>query len=162
MNVVTAHQQPRLDVARDLFVEYAAHIGIDLCLEGFEAELTALPGAYAPPRGRLLLALDDNQPAGCVALRPAGDDACEMKRLFVRPALIGQGVGRRLAETVIDAARTVGYQRMRLHTLPSMTTAVALYRSLGFREVSPYYANPIPGALFLELDLRQAQTDGLD
>lgn len=153
VTIAPAHEQPHLDIIRKLFLEYAAHIGIDLCFQGFEAELTTLPGPYAPPGGRLLLALEDDKPAGCIAMRPSNGDACEMKRLYVRPEFTGQGLGRRLAEKVIETARAVGYRRMRLDTLSSMTTAIALYRSLGFRDIPPYYDNPVRGALFLELEL---------
>lgn len=153
MKIVAAHEPPALDRARELFLEYRDWLGIDLCFQSFDQEVTGLPGAYAPPRGRLLLAVEDGVAAGCVALRPIGDEECEMKRLYVRPAFTGRGLGRRLAEIVIDAARAIGYRNMRLDTLPSMTAARSLYASLGFVEVPPYYHNPVPGALFLEVAL---------
>ncbi len=139
---------------RALFEEYAASLGVDLCFQNFEQELTALPGEYAPPDGRLLVALANNEPAGCVALRRFDDDACEMKRLYVRPAYRGTGLGRRLAASVIDAARAIGYTKMYLDTLSSMDEAISLYRSLGFVPTRPYRHNPVPGALFFELTLR--------
>jgi len=139
--------------ARRLFREYEASLDVDLRYQGFERELAELPGAYAPPRGRLLLAVDDSAPAGCVALRPLGDDVCEMKRLYVRPAARGKRVGRLLAEAVIGEARSVGYSRMRLDTLPSMKDAQALYRALGFAVIAPYYASPVAGTRFMELAL---------
>ena len=142
-----------IDLARLLFHEYETSLGISLCFQGFEEELAGLPGAYAPPRGRLLLAREENAPAGCGALRPLADDICEMKRLYVRQAFRGRGVGRLLAGSLIAEARTIGYARMRLDTLPSMTAAIPLYRSLGFREIPPYTKNPVPGALFLEKEL---------
>ncbi|HEU0038281.1 MAG TPA: GNAT family N-acetyltransferase, partial [Verrucomicrobiae bacterium] len=122
--------------------------------QDFERELTALPGRYAPPAGSLLLALDGTNAAGCAALRNIGDGICEMKRLYVRPAFRGKGLGRALASDIIAAARQIGYERMRLDTLSSMKEAIALYQSLGFRRIAPYYDNPNRGAVFMELDLR--------
>ena len=154
MEIVQALTPGHVAEARALFREYERSLGIDLCFQGFEQELAGLPGAYAPPRGRLLLSLDGAAPAGCVALRPLADAVCEMKRLYVRPAFRGRRAGRQLAQAVIAEARAIGYARMRLDTLPSMKEALALYRALGFVEIAPYYANPVPGARFLELDLR--------
>jgi ribosomal protein S18 acetylase RimI-like enzyme len=135
---------------RRLFEEYARELAIDLCFQGFGAECASLPGAYAPPRGRLLLAEADGHDVGCVALRPLDAATAEMKRLYVRPAWRATGLGRRLATTVITEAAALGYDRLRLDTLPSMRAAIAMYRSLGFREIDAYYVNPVPGALFLE------------
>ena len=154
MEIAQAVTPEQIVEARTLFREYERSLGIDLCFQGFEQELAGLPGAYAPPRGRLLLAVDGGAPAGCVALRPLDDAVCEMKRLYVRPPYRGRRPGRRLAERVIVDAQAFGYPRMRLDTLPSMKEALALYRALGFVEIAPYYANPVPGARFLELDLR--------
>jgi putative acetyltransferase len=140
-------------MVRCLFEEYAASLGIDLCFQGFEQELAGLPGSYAPPQGRLLLARQDGQMAGCIALRPLEPGACEMKRLYVRPAFRTHGIGRVLVDRLIQEARHAGYRQMRLDTLPSMATALALYRRLGFREIAPYYKNPVEGAVFLELPL---------
>jgi putative acetyltransferase len=141
------------DEVRALFREYQAELGVDLCFQGFDRELADLPGEYGPPHGSLLVASVDGELAGCVALRRLGDGVCEMKRLYVRPAFRRQRVGRALAEAVIATARDRGYLRMRLDTLPSMAQASALYRSLGFTEIEPYYRNQVPGARFLELEL---------
>jgi len=151
VTIIPAATSADVELARGLFREYETSLGVDLCFQGFEQELAGLPGKYAPPRGRLLLALDDATPAGCVALRPLGDAVCEMKRLYVRPAARGTRLGRFLAETIIGEARTIGYARMRLDTLPFMQAAIRLYRSLGFVEIAPYYESPVVGALFMEL-----------
>jgi putative acetyltransferase len=141
-------------LARELFEEYAAGLGINLCFQNFDKELAQLPGEYAPPNGRLLLAFEEKQLAGCVALRTIGEGACEMKRLFVRMEFRGKGLGRMLTESIIGEARLIGYERVRLDTFPDkMDRAVAMYRSLGFREIEPYYHNPVAGATFMELSL---------
>ncbi len=142
-----------LPVVRALFREYQQAIGIDLCFQDFENELATLPGKYAPPAGRLLLAWQGAEAVGCVALRPIEGGACEMKRLYVRPTVRGRQLGRQLAERICAEARDAGYRRICLDTLPSMTAAVALYTSLGFAPVAPYVHNPIGGALFLGRDL---------
>jgi len=143
----------RVAISRALFDEYAESLEVDLCFQGFDRELAELPGAYAPPAGRLLLALVDGEPAGCVALRPLDDGDCELKRLYVRAGHRGLGLGRRLTAEALAAARELGYRRIRLDTLPSMAAAQALYRSLGFRETEAYTANPVPGATFMTLEL---------
>ena len=159
LTIRQAHEGEALAAARQLFEEYAASLDISLCFQGFDEELSSLPGAYAPPRGRLLLASRGKESAGCVALRPLEREICEMKRLYVRPAYRSDGVGRLLAERVIHEAAMAGYRRMRLDTLPTMEAALALYRRLGFREITPYTANPVQGAVFLELQLNRPPND---
>jgi len=140
------------DVAA-LFRVYAEGLGVDLGFQGFEAELAALPGPYAPPQGALLIARDGLAALGCVAMRPHASGICEMKRLYVAPCARGQALGRRLADAIMAEARAAGYRRMVLDTLGSLTVAVALYRGLGFRAVPPYYDNPLPGVIYMECDL---------
>jgi putative acetyltransferase len=144
------------DVAtcRELFLEYQRGLGVSLCFQGFDAELAALPGDYAPPRGRLVLALAGGRPAGCVALRPLFHRDAEMKRLFVRPKHRGAGLGRVLADHVIAEARALGYETLKLDTLPQMKAAQRMYEKLGFRDTAPYNDNPVGGVRFLALDLR--------
>ncbi len=140
--------------AQELFLEYAHSLGFSLCFQNFDKELAGLPGDYAPPAGRLLLAEYDGQLAGCVALHSLEENICEMKRLYLRPQFRGKGLGRVLADRVIAEARQIGYRRMRLDTVePVMKDAVAMYRKIGFREIAPYCTNPIAGALYMELEL---------
>ena len=154
MELIHAQSSEEVSHARELFEEYAAWLGFSLCFQNFDKELAGLPGDYALPGGRLLLAAEDDETVGCVALRKIGDGVCEMKRLYVRPKFRGKGLGRTLAETIIEAAREVGYQRMRLDTVPGkMDQAIVMYRSLGFKNIEPYYDNPVEGATFMELEL---------
>lgn len=152
--LIQAESAEQIGEARRLFQEYAGGLGVDLCFQDFEHELASLPGDYAPPNGRLLLAVDGSRTAGCVALRPLSKGICELKRLFVRPEFRGTGLGRRLAIAIMEEGRDIGYQRMRLDTLPFMSEAIALYRSLGFQEIGSYRENPIVGSLYMEADLR--------
>jgi GNAT superfamily N-acetyltransferase len=142
-----------LEAVRALFEEYAASLGVDLGFQGFDDEVADLPGAYGPPSGLLLLVRDAGEAVACVGIRPLASDACEMKRLYVRPSRRGSGLGRRLVEEAVEWARVAGYRVMRLDTLPSMATASALYDAIGFCSIEPYYDNPVPGARFLELEL---------
>ena len=140
--------------ARELFLEYAQSLGFSLCFQNFDKELANLPGDYAPPDGRLLLAEFEGQVAGCVALHKLEDGICEMKRLYLRSPFRGKGLGRAIADRIIAEARTIGYQRMRLDTVePVMKDAVKIYRRIGFREIAPYCKNPIADALYMELQL---------
>jgi GNAT superfamily N-acetyltransferase len=149
MKLVQAETPQQIEEVRRLLREYEASLGVSLCFQGFERELAELPGEYAPPGGRLLLALEAGQAVGCVALRRLDDETCEMKR----PGSRGRGAGRLLALAIIDEARKLGCNKMRLDTLPSMREAIALYESLGFKRTEPYYCNPVPGAVFMELKL---------
>jgi ribosomal protein S18 acetylase RimI-like enzyme len=146
-----------LNEVRRLFRAYADWLGVDLCFQGFERELAELPGCYAPPRGRLLIAVAAGEVAGCVGLRPLEPGVGEIKRLWVEPGFAGRGIGRALAERIIADARALGYQRLRLDTLPArMPAAQHLYASLGFREIPPYYHNPLDDVVMLELELAPA------
>ena len=142
-----------VEACRELFVEYQQALGVSLCFQGFDTELASLPGAYARPKGRLLLARVAGTPAACAALRPLGEADGEMKRLYVRAQFRGMGLGRALAEIVIDEARAIGYASVKLDTLAQMAEAQALYSRLGFRDVAPYNDNPIAGTRYLGLPL---------
>lgn len=145
------------DTVRRLFQEYADGLGVDLSFQDFAAELDGLPGRYAPPAGRLLLAWRHDEAVGCVAMRPLGGGACEMKRLYVRPSARGAQLGRLLARRICDEARAAGHARICLDTLPTMTAAQRLYAALGFKPIAPYVFNPIAGTRYLALDLRPVQ-----
>jgi len=151
---VQAEFPAQIDQVRELFLEYEQSLGVKLCFQNFEQELAGLPGHYAPPDGRLLLAEYEGKLAGCVALRKWEAGICEMKRLYLRPSFRGKGLGRTIAEKIIAEARNIGYQCMRLDTIePVMKDAVEMYRKLGFREIAPYRSNPIAGAMYMELQL---------
>ena len=154
LKIVTAESSRQIETIRQLFLEYAKSLNFDLCFQGFDKELEQLPGKYAAPDGRLLLALYEEKTAGCVALWKVNDQVCEMKRLWVRPEFRGQKIGRQLAEFVIEQARLIGYAKMKLDTIDSMTAAIKLYVSLGFKSTSAYRYNPVEGAEYMELKLK--------
>ena len=151
--IVPAVTSEDLAIVRQLFREYQAELGIDLCFQGFAAEVEGLPGDYAPPSGRLLLALRDDVAVGCVALRAVDGTRCEMKRLYLRPGARGSGLGRALVERLLSEARAEGYGEVVLDTLPSMAEAQRMYERFGFRDIPPYRANPVAGARYLGLRL---------
>lgn len=157
IQLITAQSSSELQAAGLIFREYADQLGVDLCFQDFDAELADLPGEYAEPQGALLLALVNGELAGCCALRPliSSDypNACEMKRLYVRKAHRRLGLGRQLAEAILDAARVAGYHHLLLDTLSEMESARALYDDLNFKEIPPYYFNPIAGAHYLKVEL---------
>ena len=157
IQLITPRTSAQLDATRQIFAEYANQLGIDLCFQNFEAELASLPGAYGSPRGALLLALVDGEIAGCCAMQALDTvdypNAAEMKRLYVRKAFRRFGLGRQLAEAMLDLARVAGYQSVLLDTLDDMESARALYADLGFSDIPPYYHNPIAGAHYLKVDL---------
>ena len=155
--VNTAEQ---VETARSLFREYAASLGLDLSFQNFESELRELPGEYAPPRGRLYLAMEEEREAGCGALRALDEERCEMKRLYVRREFRGRGLGTSLAERLVQEARELGYRAMRLDTLPMMEAAQELYRKRGFVEIEAYRYNPVAGTRFMELDLTVQKAGG--
>jgi putative acetyltransferase len=151
--IQVADTRERLADAHALFLSYQESLGISLCFQGFGEELATLPGRYSSPAGRLYVAYDGALAVACVAMRPQGDGACEMKRLFVTPAARGHGLARRLVDRIVEDARGLGYTCMRLDTLPSMAEAQALYVAMGFRDIAPYTDNPVQGARFMELTL---------
>lgn len=142
-----------MQMTRDLFIEYANSLDIDLCFQNFDKELAGLPGDYSPPSGRLLLVEYEKKIAGCIALRKIDNRTCEMKRLYVKPEFRGLKIGKTLAEKIFEEARIIGYKKMRLDTLPQMLEAINMYKSLGFKEIEPYRYNPEQGAMFMEKEL---------
>jgi ribosomal protein S18 acetylase RimI-like enzyme len=160
IEIAAAHAPDDVAAVRDLIEEYQRSLGIDLGFQGFDDELARLAEVYGPPGGALFLARLHGQPVGCVGVRRLDEATCEMKRLYVRPVGRGRGLGRRLAVTAMASGRAAGYAAMRLDTLPAMREAQALYERLGFVEVAPYRANPVPGARFLEARLQAAAISG--
>jgi len=155
IKIIEANTKEFVERTKELIREYAQSLEFDLGFQGFDKEMENFPGQYAFPRGCLYIALDENQPVGCVALRDLGQGICEMKRLYVKKHLRGQKVGRLLAEVIIKAAGDMGYDYMRLDTIPSMKHANMLYNALGFKKIAPYRFNPIEGATFFELNLKK-------
>lgn len=153
MDIRQAQTEAEMGMIRTLFHEYEAFLNVDLGFQGFAEELAGLPGKYAPPEGVILLGLIDAQAVGCVALRKIDEGVCEMKRLYVKPAARGTGLGRKLVDDIIAIARQRGYELMRLDTLDTLTEAMNLYQRRGFRQIAPYYENPLPGAIYWELTL---------
>jgi len=158
--ITHVHTADDLKQVKVLFQEYAESLGFDLCFQDFEEELRSLPGNYSPPHGALLVAKQDGEITGCVAVRPLSSEVCEMKRLYVRAKHTGKGIGRALASTIIEEAAKSEYKAMRLDTLPSMKEAIRLYESLGFQPTQPYCNNPIPGAMYFQLKLTDSK-DGI-
>jgi GNAT superfamily N-acetyltransferase len=154
MQILQATSPTDIATARTLFEEYAGALGVDLCFQGFAEELAQLPGSYAPPHGRLLIAWVDDAAAGCVALRPFSESICEMKRLFVRPSFRGRGIGKELVDAIMREANQIGYKTMCLDTLPTLAAATQLYESVGFVRRTPYYETPLVHTIFMERSLR--------
>jgi Acetyltransferases len=154
IEIIQAETPEHIEEARKLFRDYHAWFGLDLCFQDFDGEVAALPGKYAPPEGRLFIAYADGKPAGSIALRKLEEGICEMKRLFVRDEFRGRKIGVLLIEKIIEEARAIGYEKMRLDTYPpKMGKAVALYNAYGFREIPAYYHNPYGETLYMEKDL---------
>lgn len=153
MQIIEANSPQHFSLASDLFKEYQKFLNADLCFQGFEEELASLPGKYAKPIGSILLAKDGNDFVGCVAVRAIKGKTCEMKRLYVKPSAQGKSIGRLLAESIIRKARQLGYNKMQLDTLKRLESAISLYSKLGFKEIKPYYANPLDDVVYWELEL---------
>lgn len=153
MKIIHANTKELIETAKELFLEYAKSLDFELCFQDFDKELAGLPGSYSPPEGRLFLAELNGRIAGCIALRKIEDEICEMKRLYVKPQLRGNFIGKILVEKLIEEAKFIGYKKMRLDTVPSMQAAQKLYKSMGFYEIEPYRKNPVQGAVFMELEL---------
>nr|WP_278431073.1 GNAT family N-acetyltransferase [Brevibacillus laterosporus] len=151
LDIVKAIEEYQHQQVRELFIEYVDSLGIDLSFQNIESELQNIPGEYASPEGCILLAMYDEQPAGCVAFRKIDEKTCEMKRLYVKPDFKGKGIGRDLASAIIEEAKNIGYRYIRLDTLPTMKPAISLYHSLGFYSIRPYRFNPVQGTKYMEL-----------
>jgi GNAT superfamily N-acetyltransferase len=160
--IIEAESKKDIEQIRNLFTEYRAELALEPCLRSFDAEIANLPGSYAPPKGKLLLAKVVGQPVGCIGLRPfPSEGCCEMKRLYVRPPFRGDRLGKQLAERIVQEARSLGYRSMRLDSHPaSMQAAIKMYRKLGFVEVSPDPMEPIEGLIYMELQLAERSAVG--
>lgn len=154
MQIIQVKTENHIAKTRQLFKEYAEHLDFDLDFQNFQDELRSLPGTYSEPNGVIFLAKDKGKIAGCIALRPIDDLICEMKRLYIRPQFRSKGYGRALAKRILVEARKMHYKKMRLDTVTSMTAAISLYQSMGFKDIPPYCHNPLNGARYFELDLR--------
>jgi putative acetyltransferase len=157
MNIHAAELPDEISIVKGLFQEYADSLNFDLDFQEFRAELETLPGKYSAPSGSILVAKEDGEIVGCVAVRPLGEEICEMKRLYVKPVHRRKNIGRKLALAIIEEAKRLGYRAMRLDTVEAMTEASALYRALGFREIDAYCYNPVPGAMYFELKLAESK-----
>jgi putative acetyltransferase len=153
LKLIDVETEEHLEIIRELFREYENFLGFHLCFQEFEKEMEGLPGKYAPPEGRLIIAEYDSEVAGCIALKKIGEGICEMKRLYVRPKFRGKKIGRVLAEKIIAEAKAIGYKKMRLDTLKRLKEALSLYRSMGFREIGSYVFNPLEDVVYMERDL---------
>ncbi len=153
LKIIQATTPEQLETARNLFREYQQFLNVDLCFQGFEEELASLPGKYAAPYGEILLAEFDGKMAGCVAVRAIKGDICEMKRLYVKDEFRGLSIGKKLAEEIIKKAKQLNYKKMQLDTLERLQAAMGIYQQLGFKKISPYYANPLDEVVYWELDL---------
>ena len=153
MNIIQAETKQQVEKTKELFIEYGKSLDFELCFQDFDKELADLPGYYSPPDGRLFLAELGGEIAGCIALRKLEEGICEMKRLYVKPQFRVHNIGKFLVEKLIEEAKIIGYKKMRLDTVPAMQTAQKLYKSMGFKEISPYRLNPVLGAVFMELNL---------
>lgn len=153
LKLIAVETEKHLEIIRKLFREYEDFLGFHLCFQDFEKEMAMLPGKYAPPDGRLIIAEYNSEVAGCIAIKKIGEDVCEMKRLYVRPKFRGLKIGRKLAEKIIVEAKTIGYKKMRLDTLKRLKEALSLYRSMGFTEIQPYVYNPLEDVVYMQLEL---------
>ena len=155
INYITSKTEQDFADAKDLFLEYANSLNFELCFQNFENEISDLPAQYSEPTGCIILCYKDDKPIGCVGLRKFAEGICEMKRLYLKNEARGKGIGRVLAEKVIEKAKELGYKKMQLDTIETMKEAISLYKSMGFKEISPYRFNPVKGVIYMEIELEQ-------